>query len=184
MADANSAYTLDDVAALKELDDFDLMMIEQPLATDDIVDHARAPEPACRRRSAWTRASTRPTTRASALDLGSGRIINIKVSRLGGLLEAKKVHDLPRRGACRSGAAACTSSASAGPPTWRSPACRASPLPGDVSGSDKYYARDIVEPVILADRGSIALRDEPGIGYTPDEQAIADFTTRSVTLTP
>ena len=182
MADANSAYTLDDVAALKELDHFNLMMIEQPLASDDIVDHAELQSqlqtPICLDESIHSVEDVR-----RALSLDSGRIINIKVSRLGGLFESKKVHDYCH---ARNVPVWCGGMHEYGVGRAANLAISSLPgfsLPGDVSGSDKYYARDIVDPVILADQGSIALRDAPGIGYTPDERAVADFTTRSVTLT-
>src|SRR5262249_37335113 len=91
--DANSAYTLKDLPALKALDDFDLLLIEQPLAHDDIIDHARLQvemrTPICLDESIHSAGDAR-----KALELGACRIINIKVSRLGGLLEAKRVHDL------------------------------------------------------------------------------------------
>ncbi len=97
--DANSAYTLDDLPTLKELDDFGLLLIEQPLADDDIIDHARLQEslktPICLDESIHSVADAR-----KALDLGACRVINIKVSRLGGLLEAKRVHDLLLRAGC------------------------------------------------------------------------------------
>ena len=91
--DANSAYTLDDLPALKALDDFDLLLIEQPLAHDDIIDHARLQAalktPICLDESIHSADDAR-----KALDLGACRVINIKVSRVGGLREAKRVHDL------------------------------------------------------------------------------------------
>jgi o-succinylbenzoate synthase len=182
MADANSAYTLSDVGALKELDHFDLMMIEQPLASDDIVDHAELQSqletPICLDESIHSVDDVR-----RALSLDSGRIINIKVSRLGGLLESKKVHDYCH---ARNVPVWCGGMHEYGIGRAANLAISSLPgftLPGDVSGSDKYYAKDIVEPVILADQGAIALRDAPGIGYTPDESAIADFTVRTASLT-
>ena len=91
--DANSAYTLDDLPTLKALDDFDLLLIEQPLAHDDIIDHARLQAalktPICLDESIHSADDAR-----KALDLGACRVINIKVSRVGGLREAKRVHDL------------------------------------------------------------------------------------------
>ena len=91
--DANSAYTLDDLPVLQALDDFDLLLIEQPLAHDDIIDHARLQAalktPICLDESIHSADDAR-----KALDLGACRVINIKVSRLGGLREAKRVHDL------------------------------------------------------------------------------------------
>src|ERR671933_2079907 len=156
MADANSAYSLENsehVAALRAIDELNLMMIEQPLADDDIVDHARLQSqlrtPICLDESIHSVHDAR-----KALDLGSCRIINVKVSRLGGLTEARRVHDL------------C---ASRGIPVWRggmhefgigraaNVAISSLPgftLPGDISGSDKYYAEDLVEPPIRATRGA------------------------------
>jgi O-succinylbenzoate synthase len=93
--DANSAYTLDDLPTLQALDDFDLLLIEQPLAHDDIIDHARLQAalktPICLDESIHSADDAR-----KALDLGACRVINIKVSRVGGLLEARRVHDVCR----------------------------------------------------------------------------------------
>src|SRR5699024_5657539 len=92
MADANSAYTLDDLEHLKQLDNLDLMMIEQPLAYDDIVDHAtlqaNIKTPICLDESIHSLEDTR-----KAIQLGSCEIINIKIGRVGGLTESKKIHD-------------------------------------------------------------------------------------------
>src|SRR5699024_1056780 len=92
MADANSAYTLDDVDLLKQLDAFDLMMIEQPLASDDIIDHAQLQKqietPICLDESIHSLEDAR-----KAVELGSTKIIKIKIGRVGGLTEAKKTHD-------------------------------------------------------------------------------------------
>jgi O-succinylbenzoate synthase len=171
MADANSAYTLADLPILKQLDAFGLMMIEQPLAHDDIVDHAKLQAelstPICLDESIHSVDDAR-----KALDLGSGRIINIKVSRLGGLLNAKKVHDhcLARGvpvwcgGMHEFGVGRAANLAIASLPGFS--------IPGDVSGSDKYYHEDIVQPTILAERGAIPLSMEPGLGYTVDEERV------------
>jgi O-succinylbenzoate synthase len=181
MADANSAYRLSDLATLRELDAFRLMMIEQPLAHDDIVDHASLQKglatPICLDESIHSAEDAR-----KALDLGSGRIINIKVSRVGGLDEAKKIHDL------------CLNR---GIPVWcggmheygigRAANVAISTLdgfslPGDVSGSDKYYAEDIVDPPILATSGAIAAPDGPGLGWVPNEARMAKLVVRQTTL--
>ncbi|NLF11099.1 MAG: o-succinylbenzoate synthase [Anaerolineaceae bacterium] len=181
MVDANSAYTLADVAHLKRLDAFGLMMIEQPLAHDDIVDHARLQAelqtPICLDESIHSAEDAR-----KALELGSGRIINVKVSRLGGLLEARRVHDY-----CHA----------RGVPVWcggmhefgigRAANVAISSLagftiPGDVSGSDKYYRQDVVSPPIRAVGGAIAVPDGPGLGYEPDEELIRRNAIRAVSL--
>ncbi|MBX0329592.1 o-succinylbenzoate synthase [Oscillochloris sp. ZM17-4] len=181
MADANSAYTLADLPMLKELDQFGLMMIEQPLAHDDIVDHAtlqaELSTPICLDESIHSVEDAR-----KALDLGSGRIINIKVSRLGGLLNAKRVHDhcLARGvpvwcgGMHEFGVGRAANLAIASLPGFS--------IPGDVSGSDKYYHEDIVEPAILAERGAIPLPSGPGLGYTVDERRVERACERRLAL--
>ncbi len=161
--DANSAYTLDDLPTLKALDDFDLLLIEQPLAHDDIIDHARLQAalktPICLDESIHSADDAR-----KALDLGACRVINIKVSRVGGLREAKRVHDLCFArgvpvwcgGMHEFGIGRAANVAIASLPGFT--------LPGDVSGSDKYYAEDIVDPPILAHNGAITgfRRARPG----------------------
>ncbi|MBI4494674.1 MAG: o-succinylbenzoate synthase, partial [Chloroflexi bacterium] len=175
MVDANSAYGLQDLPRLKELDAFGLMMIEQPLAYDDIVDHARLQRalrtPICLDESIHSAEDAR-----RALELGSCRIINIKVSRLGGLLEARKVHDLCYRkgvpvwcgGMHEYGIGRAANVAISSLPGFV--------LPGDISGSDKYYAHDIVAPPILATDGAIPVPTGPGLGVEPDEQRIRGYT--------
>ena len=179
--DANSAYTLDDIDTLRALDAFNLLLIEQPLAHDDIVDHARLQAvlrtPVCLDESIHSADDAR-----KALDLGSGRIINIKVSRLGGLREAKRVHDLCLSrgvpvwcgGMHEFGIGRAANVAIASLPGFN--------LPGDVSGSDKYYGEDLVEPPIVAVDGSVAVPRGPGLGHRPIEDRIARNTLRGCTL--
>ena len=185
MADANSAYSLDNpdhVAALIALDELNLTMIEQPLADDDIVDHARLQSqlrtPICLDESIHSVHDAR-----KALDLGSCRVINVKVSRLGGLSESRRVHDL------------C---ASRGIPVWcggmhefgvgraANVAICSLPgftLPGDVSGSDKYYREDIVDPPISAHAGAIDVPwDRPGLGFEASIARIRANTVRELVL--
>ena len=179
--DANSAYTLDDLDTLAALDEFDLLLIEQPLAHDDIIDHVRLQAalktPICLDESIHSADDAR-----KALDLGACRVINIKVSRLGGLREAKRVHDL------------CLAR---GVPVWcggmhefgigRAANVAIASLPGftlagDVSGSDKYYASDIVDPPILAHDGAIKVFDGPGLGVEPVEERIRARTLREISI--
>jgi O-succinylbenzoate synthase len=179
--DANSAYTLDDVETLRALDDFGLLLIEQPLAHDDIIDHARLQArlatPICLDESIHSAEDAR-----KALDLGSCGVINIKVSRLGGLREARRVHDL-----CQS----------RGVPVWcggmhefgigRAANVAIASLPGftlagDVSGSDKYYREDLVDPPIVADRGAVLVPTAPGLGHRPLADRIARHTLRELTV--
>lgn len=182
MADANSAYRLSDLPILQQLDEFGLMMIEQPLAHDDIIDHAQLQAglrtPICLDECIHSAEDAR-----KALDLGSGRIINIKVSRLGGLLEAKKVHDLCL---ARDVPVWCGGMHEYGVGRAANVAISSLPgftLPGDVSGSDKYYAEDVVDPPILATEGAIRVPGGLGLGYTPNEERIRRDTVRSLTLT-
>ncbi len=179
--DANSAYTLDDLPTLRALDDFDLLLIEQPLAHDDIIDHARLQAelrtPVCLDESIHSAEDAR-----KALDLSACRVINIKVSRVGGLLEAKRVHDVCHGrgvpvwcgGMHEFGIGRAANVAVASLPGFT--------LPGDVSGSDKYYAEDIIEPPILADRGAIAMFDGPGLGVEPVPDRIEARTLRALTI--
>jgi len=179
--DANSAYTLDDMATLKALDDFGLILIEQPLAHDDIVDHARLQAvlktPICLDESIHSADDAR-----KALELGACRVINIKVSRLGGLREAKRVHDMCLE---RNVPVWCGGMHEFGIGRAANVAIAALPgftIPGDVSGSDKYYAEDIVNPPILAHNGSITLFDGPGLGVEPIEERIQARTLRAATI--
>ncbi len=173
--DANSAYTLADIDTLAELDRFDLLLIEQPLEEDDIVDHAtlarQLSTPICLDESIVSVKAAR-----DALALGSASIINIKAGRVGGYLEAVDIHDL------------CVT---AGVPVWcggmletgigraANAALAALPgftLPGDVSASSRFYARDIVtEPAVLED-GHVRVPTGHGLGVEIDPVALEDFT--------
>lgn len=181
MADANSAYRLADLPTLKQLDPLNLMMIEQPLAHDDIIDHATLQRelqtPICLDESIYSVEQAR-----KALDLGSCRIINIKVSRLGGLLQAKRVHDLCH---ARGVPVWCGGMHEYGIGRAANVAISTLPgftIPGDVSGSDKYYAEDLVEPPIRAHAGAILVSMNPGLGYTPDEEQIRRLILRECSL--
>ena len=164
MVDANSAYRLDDLAHLRNLDEFALMMIEQPLAHDDIVDHARLQAelatPICLDESIHSAEDAR-----KALDLGSCRIINIKPGRVGGHTESLAIHDLCRTrnvpvwcgGMLESGIGRLHNVALASLPGFT--------LPGDTSASSRYFAEDIIDPPVTSPGGMVAVPDEPGIGH-------------------
>jgi len=178
--DANSAYTLADTPRLKELDRFGLLMIEQPLGHDDIIDHARLQAafdtPICLDESIHSAEDAR-----KALDLDAGRIINIKTTRLGGLLEAKRTHDVCY---ARGVPVWCGGMHEYGVGRAANVAIAALPgftLPGDVSGSDKYYARDITTVPILATDGAIPVPTGPGLGYDVDVEYVRALTTRALT---
>jgi O-succinylbenzoate synthase len=178
MADANSAYTLADAAHLKKLDEFYLMMIEQPLAHDEIIDHAKLQAqletPIC------LDECLRSAHHAEqAIRLNACRIINIKLGRVGGFREAKRLHDVAEKhdvpvwcgGMLESGIGRAHNIALSTLPNFV--------LPGDVSASRRYWSRDIIDPwVEVTPRGTIEVRDEPGFGYRLDLDFIDSITVR------
>lgn len=178
MADANSAYTLEDAGLLQQLDEFNLMMIEQPLASDDLLDHATLQKqlktPICLDESITSLEDAR-----KAIELGSCAVINIKIGRVGGISEAVKIHDY------------C---AEKGIPVWcggmlESGIGRAHNIaltslsnfvmPGDTAGSSNYWEEDIIEPEVVAEDGYITVPQEVGIGYRPDLERIRKYTITS-----
>ena len=118
MGDANSAYTLKDIELFKRMDEFELMMFEQPLAYDDMLDHAKLQReiktPICLDESIKS-----PEDARKAIELRPARIINVKLGRVGGHAQAKQVEEICRKPISRSGAAACSNPASAAPITSR-----------------------------------------------------------------
>jgi len=168
MADANSAYTLADADRLVGLDEFYLMMIEQPLAHDDILDHAalqaRLATPVCLDESIRTAHHAE-----QAIRLGAAKIVNVKLGRVGGFAEARKVHDV----ALASGVPVwCGGMLESGVGRAHNVALSTLPgfvLPGDVSASRRYWERDVIAPPIeVTDRGTIPVSDAPGFGYALD----------------
>jgi O-succinylbenzoate synthase len=182
MADANSAYTLEDIDHLRRLDEFSLMMIEQPLAHDDIIDHARLQAalatPVCLDECIRTARHAR-----QAVELNACRIINIKLGRVGGFREAKLVHDVAQ---AASIPVWCGGMLEAGIGRAHNIALATLPnfvLPGDVSASTRYWKQDIIRPAVeTTPQGTIAIRDEPGFGYELDPAWIRRITVREETL--
>jgi O-succinylbenzoate synthase len=178
MADANSAYTLADIAHLKEFDRFYLMMIEQPLGWDDLLDHAKLQReissPICLDESIHNADDAR-----RALQIGAGKIINIKLGRVGGFTGAKQVHDVCRS---RNVPVWCGGMLESGIGRAHNIAMSALPgftLPGDVSASQRYWAEDIIDPeVTVSARGTIHVPQTAGLGYTPNLQRIEKLTVR------
>lgn len=175
MADANSAYTLHDLDLLKQLDDFNLMMIEQPLAHDDIIDHAKLQAklntPICLDESIHSYDDAR-----KAIELGSCKVINIKIGRVGGLTEAKKIHDLCHK---HDIAVWCGGMLEAGIGRAHNIALTTLPqfiLPGDTAGSSHYWQQDIITPEVIVDGGVIHVPDKPGIGYDINWDVMKQYT--------
>lgn len=183
MADANSAYTLADIDRLKSLDEFNLMMLEQPLAHDDIVDHAKLQReiktPICLDEPIKAAENAR-----KAIELGSGKIINLKNGRVGGHTQSKLVEQI-----CRE----------AGIPIWcggmlESGIGRAHniaistlagyTMPGDVSASKRYWHEDIIEPEVeVSSDGMIMAPDSPGIGFQINTGLIDKLAVRTCRVT-
>lgn len=181
--DANSAYTVHDFPHLQEFEAFDLLMIEQPLWSDDFFFHAQLQK---RMQTAICLDEAIRSARdtAAALELGAARIINIKVGRVGGFSEALAVHDAAERfnvpvwcgGMLESGIGRSHNVALSTLSNFR--------LPGDVSASKRYWKEDIIEPeVTVSAQGTIAVSDQPGRGYGLRKDLIAKLTVREETLT-
>ncbi|PAE11070.1 o-succinylbenzoate synthase [Niallia circulans] len=172
MADANSAYTLADIERIKELDPLKLMMIEQPLAYDDIIDHSilqsELATPICLDESIHSVEDAR-----KAIELGSCKIINIKIGRVGGLTEAKKIHDVCKKhdipvwcgGMLEGGIGRAHNIAITSLPAFT--------IAGDTSASNRYWKKDIICPeVTLSTPGKIEVPKGAGIGFDLNETVI------------
>ena len=180
--DANSAYTLDDVEHLRKFDQFKLLMIEQPLWHDDIYYHARLQKQL--NTSICLDESIRHARDAAfAAETGACRIVNIKVGRVGGLTEAKRVHDVCAAnnvpvwcgGMLESGVGRAHNIALSTLENFR--------LPGDVSASKRYWKQDIIEPEVeVSPQGLIAIGDKAGRGYEVREKLVAELTVREETV--
>ena len=180
--DANSAYTLESAQVLKQIDDLDLLLIEQPLFEDDIWDHRRLQAefktPICLDESIIT-----PRHARYALEMQACKIINIKPARVAGLSQGVAIHDLCRAqgvpvwcgGMLETGVGRASNLALASLPGFV--------LPGDISASDRYYQRDITnERFTLNDDSTISVPTGPGLGVTLDEAALKQFTLAQTTL--
>ena len=173
--DANTAYTLQDAPVLARLDPFNLLLIEQPLDEEDILGHAelarRVRTPICLDESI-----TSARGAAAAIQLGACSIINVKPGRVGGYLEARRIHDVCVAngvpvwcgGMLETGIGRAANVALAALPGFT--------LPGDTSASRRYYATDITEPFEL-DAGHLAVPTGPGIGVLPLPDVLAEVTT-------
>lgn len=173
--DANTAYTLADARHLAKLDAFDLLLIEQPLDEEDVLGHADLAKllrtPICLDESI-----TSAQTAAAAIRLGATSVINIKPGRVGGYLEARRIHDLAVAhgipvwcgGMVESGLGRAANIALASLPGFT--------LPGDVSASDRFYETDLTPPFVMQD-GHLDVPQGPGLGVEPVPEILADLTT-------
>ncbi len=174
--DANSSYTLADAPALAGLDPFGLLLVEQPLADDDLVGHAELAR-AVRTPICLDESVTSTATAASAIAMGACSVVNIKPGRVGGLLEARRVHDLC---AARGVPVWCGGMLETGIGRAANLALAALPgftLTGDLSASDRYFETDLTPPFVIDD-GEIAVPDGPGIGVDPRPEVLAEVSCR------
>jgi o-succinylbenzoate synthase len=182
MVDANSAYHLSDAGHLQQFDDYDLMMIEQPLDWDDYYQHAKLQvelkTPICLDESIHNLHQTK-----AAITMKSCRVLNIKLGRVGGHTEARKIQDFCRRegvpvwcgGMLESGIGRAHNIAMSTLPGFV--------LPGDVSASQRYWDADIIEPEVeVTPRGTIATPTSPGLGYQVLQKRVDSLTTRHETF--
>lgn len=182
MVDANNAYTLADMDTLKKLDALNLLMIEQPLAWDDVVQHAKVQRelntPVCLDESI-----TNIGRAKDMIELESGRIINIKPGRVGGFASSIAIHDYAQAhsipvwcgGMLESGIGRAHNVALASLPNFT--------LPGDISPSRRYWAQDIVKPEWTMEDGMLTVPvDKPGIGVEVDMDRIDNLTVRQITV--
>jgi o-succinylbenzoate synthase len=182
MVDANSAYRLEDLPLLQQLDGFHLMMIEQPLGWDDIFSHVelqrRLQTPICLDECIHEEEHAR-----AAIELGACKIINIKMGRVGGYNRSRAIHDLCQKhgipvwcgGMLESGIGRAHNIALSTLPNFT--------LPGDVSASRRYWEQDIIEPEVeVTSAGTIKVPQGPGIGFTPLTDRIEKFTVNKEVL--
>jgi O-succinylbenzoate synthase len=179
MADANSAFNLSHLDLFKKIDELNLMMIEQPLSYTDIFDHAKLQKeiktPICLDESIHNLEDAK-----QAIELGSCKIINIKLGRVGGIMEAIKIHDLCKEndipvwcgGMHEYGIGRAHNVAINSLDNFK--------LPGDVSGSDKYYHEDIIDPEFIINDGTMEVPKGLGIGVQPKMELIDKYTVKKL----
>ena len=176
--DANSAYTLDTADALRPLDAYDLLLIEQPLSEDDLWDHAKLQAqlttPICLDESI-----IHPRSAQHALEMKSCRVINIKQGRVGGLVNAKAIHDMCAArgvpvwcgGMLETGVGRAANLALASLPNFT--------LPGDISATERYYHQDVTHEVFtLNDDSTVTVPTQPGLGVHINRDALAGYRVR------
>jgi o-succinylbenzoate synthase len=171
--DANAAYLPEDADVFSALDAFGLEYIEQPLDPDRLLDHAELQEK-LDTAICLDETITSAVVATDALRLGACRVINIKLGRVGGLTESVRIHDLAAQngvpvwcgGMLETGIGRAANLALASLPNFT--------LPGDTSGSDRYFERDLTEPFVVDSEGTIGVPTGPGIGVDPLPEALAE----------
>jgi O-succinylbenzoate synthase len=182
MGDANSAYTLADIEKLKSLDDFDLIMLEQPLSYDDIIDHAKLQReiktPIC-----LDEPIRSPEDARKAIELKSGKIINLKNGRVGGHSESKRIEAICREAEIPVWCGGMLESGIGRAHNIAISTLAGYTLPGDVSASKRYWAEDIIEPAVeVSQNGTITAPERAGIGFDVKRGRIDEITVRKVEI--
>ncbi len=182
--DANGAYSMADAETLRKLDAFNLLLIEQPFPPFDLWDHSRL-QPQLRTPLCLDESILGEVTARQALEMGSCRIINIKVGRVGGPVEARRIHDLCQErdvpvwcgGMLESGIGRAHNLHLASLPNFK--------LPADLSASKRYYHQDLIDPEVeLTERGTVKVPDGPGMGVNPVDKRIKEATLRREVFKP
>jgi O-succinylbenzoate synthase len=178
MGDANSAYSLKDIDLFKRMDEFDLMMFEQPLAHDDIYDHAKLQQaiktPVCLDESIHSAEDAR-----TAIELSACKIINVKLGRVGGHAEAKRVEQIARENSIPVWCGGMLESGIGRAHNIAMSTLQGFALPGDVSASKRYWQEDIIEPpVAVTPQGTIVAPEKAGIGFEVRRERIDKLAVR------
>src|SRR5579872_608683 len=179
--DANSAYSLSDVDHLRKFDDYDLLMMEQPLQWDEIYSHAKL-QKHIKTALCLDECISHARHAEAAIELAACRILNIKVGRVGGHTEARRVHDVCLQhsipvwcgGMLESGIGRAHNIAISTLPNFA--------LPGDVSASKRYWKEDIIDPEVeITPRGTIRVPQGSGIGYSVKREFVEHLTVKKQT---
>jgi o-succinylbenzoate synthase len=182
MGDANSAYTLADIDKLKSLDEFDLMMLEQPLPHDDIIDHAKLQReiqtPIC-----LDEPIKSPDDARKAIELRSGKIINLKNGRVGGHNQSKQIESICRASSIPVWCGGMLESGIGRAHNIAISTLAGYTMPGDVSASKRYWHEDIIDPAVeVSAEGTITAPEKPGIGFDIKRDRIEKLSVRKVRI--
>jgi O-succinylbenzoate synthase len=182
MGDANSAYTLADIELLKSLDEFDLMMLEQPLGYDDIIDHAKLQAqiktPIC-----LDEPIKSPDDARKAIELRSGKIINLKNGRVGGHSQSKLIEEICRNADMPVWCGGMLESGIGRAHNIAISTLAGYTMPGDVSASKRYWHEDIIEPAVeITNRGTIIAPEAPGIGFEVKNDRVEKHAVKRVSI--
>jgi O-succinylbenzoate synthase len=182
MGDANSAYSLDDIDLFRRMDEFDLMMFEQPLAHDDIFDHAKLQKeiktPVCLDESIHSAEDAR-----KAIELRACRIINVKLGRVGGHAQAKLIEEVCRENQIPIWCGGMLESGIGRAHNIAMSTLAGFTLPGDVSASKRYWHEDVIEPAVsVTSNGTINAPAKAGIGFEVKPERIERITVRREVL--